>query len=104
MSFTYYEHTNMYLCDATETIIEYPARISIQMIIGYFPTAADTITFTDAVADSDFDSADDVICTLVAAVNYDTIIVNWSAKPRHFYGLKVSAITDAQVQGFVYLA
>jgi hypothetical protein len=104
MGFTYYEHTNMYMTVETETIIAYPTRVSIQMIICHFNDASDNIILTDAAADSDFDSADDMIVDLTAAINFDTIIVDWSAKPRHFFGLKTATITANDCAAYIYVA
>ena len=101
---TTYEHTSMYMTVTAETIVAYPTRVTIQMIICHFNDAQDNIILTDAAADSDFDDADDVIVDLTAAVNFDTIIINWSAKPRHFYGLKCSTITANDCAAYIYVA
>jgi len=101
---TTYEHTSMNMTVAAETIVAYPTRVTIQMIICHFNDAQDNIILTDAASDSDFDDADDVIVDLTAAVNYDTIIINWSAKPRHFYGLKCSTITANDCAAYIYIA
>ena len=102
MAFTNYEYTKLYVTNEVETIVAYPTKIVIQMIQVYFPTAADTVTLTDAVSDSDFDNADDVICTLVCGEDTETQWLNWSALPRAFYGLKCSAITDSAVLCYIY--
>lgn len=104
MAFTNYEHTKMYATNEVETIVAYPNRVTIQMIQVYFPTAGDSITFTDGVSGGLGETEDDTIIILTSGEDTQTIFVNWSARPRHYFGLKVSAITDAQVLGYVFLA
>lgn len=101
---TNYEHTKMYLTNAVETIIAYPTRVTIQMIRVYFPSAGDAITLTDGISGSAGEAADDVIAVITAGEDTVTETINWSARPRRFFGLKVSAISDAQVLAYIYVA
>jgi len=104
MAFTNFEHTKMYATNEVEEIVAFPNRITIQMIQVYFPSAADTITFTDGVSGGSGETVDDTIIILTAGEDTQTIFVNWSARPRHYFGLKVSAITDAAVLAYVFVA
>ena len=100
---TNYEYTSMYLSATPETIITYPARVSIQMIMLYFVTAGNQITITDGISGMAGEAADDMVCDLYGAVDKDTIIIDWSAKPRHFFGLKTTVV-DASCIAYIYVA
>jgi len=100
---TYYEYTNMYLSTTPETIITYPARVSIQMIMLYFAVAADQITITDGISGMAGEATDDVVCDLYGSVDKGVIIIDWSAKPRHFFGLKTTVV-DTNCKAYIYVA
>ena len=104
MTHTVHEFTKMYECDAAETIIAYPNKVCIQMIILYFNDAGDNIKITDAASGMVGETTDDTIVDLYAAVNKDTIVIDWSAKPRSVRGLKIAAITANDCKAFIYLA
>ncbi len=93
----------MYLSTTPETIITSPARVSIQMIMLYFVTAGNQITITDGISGLVGEAADDMVCNLYGSVDKGTIIIDWSAKPRHFLGLKTTLV-DTSCIAYIYVA
>ena len=103
MAHTHYEFTNMVKCDTAEVIYTGDTRITIQMIICYFKKDGDQINLSDDISYTTSDTTDDTIIHLWGQGDDHQIIVNWSAKPRHFYGLNVVTISGGSL-AYVYLA
>ena len=103
MAHTHYEFTNMVMCDIAEEIYAGSIKLSIQMIICYFKNDGDQINLSDDISYTASDTTDDTIIHLWGQGDDDQIIVNWSAKPRHVYGLNVVTISGGSL-AYVYLA
>lgn len=106
MAFTKHQYTNVYECDAAENIIDYPEKVTIQMIICYFNSDGDQIKLTDDISASagEDTTADDTIIHLYGDGGGSTQIINWSAKPRHFTGLVVATISSSNCRAWIYVA
>jgi len=103
MAHTHYEFTNMVMCDTAEEVYAGSEKISIQMIICYFSHDGDQINLSDDISATTSDTTDDTIIHLYGEGAGSQIIINWSAKPRHFHGLNVVTI-DSGSLAYVYLA
>lgn len=103
MAYSYHEHTNMYECNAQETVIAYPTKISIKLIVLRFKSSGNHIQLTDAISGSAGESADDTIIDLYGQANWGTVVLPFDPL-LHVFGLKVAAISNSDDRAFVFLA